>query len=94
MKTTSHPKVHGRKGIPTRWPEQHVLQAARTRAKALSSTTAALAFQAAAQSSVQMSDMLRDLMTESGWSEDEFLDALCRDIIAHANARARKTGSR
>lgn len=56
-----------------RWPEHKVLSAARQRTNRLTT-----------DNTVRIQRMLEGLMLESGWTESDFLDALCRDAVRKA----------
>lgn len=51
-----------------KWSSSRVLAEARVRTKELFNPKA-------------VAGMLQELLKEAGWSEDEFMDALCKDII-------------
>jgi hypothetical protein len=57
----------------SRWPIKHALAAARERTKSIRDAGGA---------TKQVQLMLESLMTESGWEESEFIDELCKDVIA------------
>jgi len=52
-----------------KWSTDLVLQAARERTRSITVTD-----------SKGIQKMLADLMVESGWSEEDFIDALCEDV--------------
>jgi len=51
-----------------RWSQARLLNEARTRTKRLAEP-------------VKVQEMLGNLLIEAGWEEDEFIDALCQDVI-------------
>jgi len=55
-----------------RWSEARLLVEARKRTKELFT-----------DNSVRVQKMLSNLLKEAGWNEEEFIDALCKDVIAH-----------
>lgn len=57
----------------SRWPEHQVLSAARQRTSRLST-----------DNTIRIQRMLESLMAESGWTESDFLGALCRDAVRKA----------
>ena len=56
-----------------KWPRTRVLSEARKRTKELFT-----------DNSKRIQAMLADLIAEAGWTEDEFIDALCSDVIQNA----------
>lgn len=61
---------------PTRWPEAALLKEARLRTKKIHSTN-----------SRRVQRMLHGLLTEAGWTDEEFLDAFVRDVTRAAMLR-------
>lgn len=60
--------------LKPRWSENKVLAEARKRTKELFHPKA-------------VQEMLAGLLKEAGWSEDEFMDALCQDVIKRGGRR-------
>ncbi len=55
-----------------RWPEQQVLAVAREKARALMGDG----------QNKQLQAELAAVLVEAGWTEEEFIDVLCKDLIA------------
>lgn len=53
-----------------RWPEHRVLTEARKKTQSMSPDM-----------SVQLQQELATMLVTAGWSEEEFIDALCKDVI-------------
>lgn len=63
------PNVTSKGTLPMiRWPQERVLAEARRRSQEHLEPR-------------KIQQMLTDLLREAGWSEDEFIDALCEDVI-------------
>lgn len=63
-------KIVPSKNPDIRWSKERVLQAARQRTEGLNATN-----------SVKVQEMLAQLIVEAGWSETDFIDALCHDVV-------------
>jgi hypothetical protein len=59
-----------------RWDTERILNEARKRTAELMS-----------DNTKRVQSMLEDLMKEAGWSESEFVDALCTDVIQRKSVR-------
>lgn len=55
-----------------RWTTQRVLAEARRRTRELAALD---------RSVCVVREMLANLLLESGWNEEQFIDALCRDVV-------------
>lgn len=60
--------------LKSRWSEKQVLTEARRRTKELFHPKA-------------VQEMLASLIKEAGWNEEEFIDALCQDVIKRGGRR-------
>lgn len=75
MKTIPKP-IH--KTQVTRWSKETILAEARKRTAAMPADNA---------SGIQK--MLDELVREAGWTDAEFIDALCNDVIQNPKSRLR-----
>lgn len=66
-------KVTGPKPLPRnlKWSKDRVLKEARRRTREVKD-----------QNHTRLQEALALLMTEAGWNEGDFIDALCKDVIA------------
>jgi len=83
MKTSKHTTTPAAVTSPKRlklgrWSQERVLAEARRRTKELFTAN-----------SVAVQRMLADLLVEAGWEEDDFVDALCKDVIQNGRPFAR-----
>ena len=75
VRVSANMKTNNRGGIAriikaNKWTQEQVLREARKRTKELFT-----------DNSKKIQTMLANLMVEAGWSEEEFIDALCQDVI-------------
>ena len=64
------------KPLTSRWPSVKVIEEARKRTRATSINNAS----DTQSSTIAVRGALEKLLIEAGWSEDDFIDALCEDV--------------
>ena len=67
----------------TRWPADRLLKEARRRTADLMT-----------DNTKRVQEMLSVLVAEAGWTDSEFVDALCSDVIVRAENKARPRARR
>ena len=79
MKTIPKP-IH--KAQNTRWSQERILAEARKR-------TTDLSVDITSDNASRIQKMLDELVREAGWTDAEFIDALCKDVIQNPKSRLR-----
>jgi len=66
--------------LKARWSQERILAEARKR-------TAALSTEETSDNASRIQKMLDELVREAGWTDSEFIDALCKDVIQNPKSR-------